>query len=175
MSVLSHLEAVASNAVLDGTEKTSINTSISTLQTRLNNYFNNNELSTHFKFGSSTRETILPRKMDENSDIDYMIVFKDTTKKPQTYLDNLKKFVEAKYSTSEVYQSNPTIVLELNHIKFELVPAINKGTTLYPSYYIPDKAASKNDWIYTDPNDFNDKLVEKTKTIITKSNQRLGL
>lgn len=158
MSVLSHLEEVASNAILSTTENSSINTSISTLQTRLDNYFNNDELFTHFKFGSSTRGTILPRKMDENSDIDYMIVFSDSSYKPQTYLDKLKKFVEARYSTSEIRQSNPVIVLELNHIKFELVPAINKGTSSYPSYYIPDKAASINDWISTNPNDFNQKL-----------------
>lgn len=162
MSVLSHLESVARNAILNGTEETSIKTSISTLQSRLDSYFGD-KVSIHFKFGSSTRDTILPRNMDENSDIDYMVVFNDTTKKPQTYLDNLKTFVEKYYSKSEIKQANPVIVLELNHIKFELVPAINKGTILYPSYYIPAKAADTNDWIFTDPNDFNNKLVEKNK------------
>ena len=162
MAVLSYLENLASNAILSDDEKSSIETSISTLQTRLNNYFGD-ELKEHFKFGSSTRGTILPRNMDSESDIDYMIVFDDDTYKPQTYLDKLKRFAEAKYSTSEIHQSSPTVVLKLNHIKFELVPAIDKGFYSYHSYYIPDKASDNNDWIPTDPNGFNDKLTEKNQ------------
>ena len=162
MSVLGYLENLASNAILSDDEKSSIETSISTLQSRLNNYFGD-ELKEHFKFGSSTRGTILPRNMDSESDIDYMIVFDDDTYKPQTYLDKLKRFAEAKYSTSEIHQSSPTVVLKLNHIKFELVPAIDKGFYSYHSYYIPDKASDNNDWIPTDPNGFNDKLTDKNQ------------
>lgn len=154
MSVLSYLQKRSSDAVLSGTEKTSITTSISTLQSRLNSYFGS-ALSTHFKFGSSTRDTILPRSMDARSDIDYMVVFAEGGYKPQTYLDRLKRFVEAKYQTSELYQSSPTMVLELNHIRFELVPAL-KG--YYSGYQIPDGA---NGWQSTDPNDFNERLSTK--------------
>lgn len=161
MSVLSYLEDLASNAILGEDEKISIEKSINTLKVRLDNYFGN-ELKEHFKFGSSTRGTILPRNMDSQSDIDYMIVFEDDSYKPQTYLDKLKRFVEAKYSTSEIYQSNPTIVLNLNHIKFELVPAIDKGY-FSNDYRIPAKASDYNDWIQTDPNGFNDELTRKNK------------
>ena len=161
MSILSYLENLSSSAILDDNEKLSIETSISTLQTRLDNYFND-ELKEHFKFGSSTRDTILPRSMDINSDIDYMVVFNDDSYRPQTYLDKLKRFVEVKYSTSEIFQSNPTIVLKLNHIKFELVPAIDKGFYSH-SYYIPAKASDVNDWIHTDPNGFNDNLTQKNQ------------
>lgn len=155
MSVLSHLERRASDAVL-GNEKESINKSISTLQARLNTYFGD-KLNSHFRFGSSTRLTILPRSMDEHSDIDYMIVFKDDGSVPQTFLDRLKRFAEKHYGTSEIYQSSPTIVLELNHIKFDLVPA---KTAWLGSYKIPNAAG---DWMDTDPNDFNSKLEEKNK------------
>lgn len=161
MSVLSYLEDLASNAILKEDEKSSIEKSINTLKLRLDNYFGN-ELKEHFKFGSSTRDTILPRNMDSHSDIDYMVVFEDDSFKPQTYLDKLKRFVEAKYSTSEIYQSNPTIVLNLNHIKFELVPAIDKGY-FSNDYRIPAKASDYNDWIQTDPNGFNDELTNKNK------------
>lgn len=51
-------------------------------------------LKQHFRFGSSTRGTILPRSMDEQSDIDYMIVFNENNATPQTYLNRLKTFVE---------------------------------------------------------------------------------
>ena len=157
MSVLSYLQTRASNAVLSATERGSITTSISTLQTRLRSYFPT-ELQDHFRFGSSTRETILPRSMDERSDIDYMIVFKEGGYTPQTYLDRVKRFVNYYYSSSEIYQSSPTIVLELNHIKFDLVPALKYawGT----GYQIPKGSGS---WQDTNPNDFNKSLEDANK------------
>ena len=158
MSVSNYLATRASNAVLSDIEKGSVSTSINTLQTRLDSWFGD-KLTTHFKFGSFTRDTILPRSMDAHSDIDYMVVFKEGGYKPQTYLDRLKKFVEAKYQTSELYQSSPTVVLELNHIKFELVPAL--AATYGAGYQIP-KGVSE--WQDTNPNDFNATLTSKNKT-----------
>lgn len=155
MSVTSYLNLRATNAVLSVTEKSSIQKSVTTLQLRLNQHFNN--LKTHFQFGSSTRGTILPRSMDEHSDIDYMVVFDDSGLATQTYLDRLKRFVEKYYSRSEVYQSNPTIVLELNHIKFELVPATH---SFFSGYQIPK---GNGNWQSTDPNDFNSTLTNKNK------------
>ncbi len=156
MSVLSYLTNKASAAVLSSTEKDSINRSVSTLQSRLGAYFGG-DLKSHFRFGSSTRGTILPRAMDEHSDIDYMIVFKDGDSVPQTYLDRLRRFVEKYYTRSEIYQSSPTIVLVLNHIKFDLVPA---KTAWYGGFQIPNGAGG---WEDTDPNDFNTTLEEKNK------------
>lgn len=157
MTVNTHLISLASDLVLSESEKSSISTSISTLSYRLNSYFGSG-ITEHFKFGSSTRGTILPRKADGNSDIDYMVVFStaDSKKKPQTYLDRLKRFAEQKYSTSEISQSSPTIVLSLNHIKFELVPAIYEW-----GYEIPSPASDWSDWISTDPNGTNQALVDK--------------
>lgn len=152
MSVLSYLTNKASSAVLSSTEKLSIDTSISTLKTRLGYQFSNGELKEHFRFGSSTRDTILPRSMDESSDIDYMIVFSDNQYTPQTYLNQLKKFATDRYSGSEIYQSSPTIVLELNHIKFDLVPAIRAW---HGGLQIPNGSST---WRDTNPNDFNSKL-----------------
>lgn len=60
MSVLTYLQNRASSAVLSATEQTSINTSISTLSSRLNSHFGST-VTQHFRFGSSTRGTILPR------------------------------------------------------------------------------------------------------------------
>lgn len=155
MSVLSHLNDTASKAVLSSTENSSIVTSVSTLSTRLNGWFGTGIIE-DFKFGSYTRDTILPRKIDEHSDVDYMVVFKDSTSKPQTYLDRLKKFAEEKYSSSEIYQSHPTVVLDLSHIKFELVPAIE----IYGGYNIPAPSSGWQDWISTYPNAFNKTLTD---------------
>ncbi len=156
MSVLSHLQAKASAAVLSGTEQTSINTSITTINTRAKSWFDSNLVS-QFRFGSSTRDTILPRAMDQYSDIDYMIVLKEDGSVPQTYLDRIKRFAEKYYSTSEIKQSSPSIVLELNHIRFDLVPAISSWGT---GYKIPDGSGG---WQDTNPNDFNSSLTEKNK------------
>lgn len=156
MSVLSYLEGRARDALMEADEKESIKKSIATLKARLNTYFEG-KLKDHFQFGSSTRGTILPRSMDEHSDIDYMIVFNNDDSVPQTYLDRLKRFAETYYGKSEIYQSSPTIVLELNHIKFDLVPA---KTVWYGGYKIPDGSGG---WMDTDPNDFNTKLEDKNK------------
>jgi Second Messenger Oligonucleotide or Dinucleotide Synthetase domain len=159
MSVNSHLTNLASTLVLSESEKLSISTSIKTLSLRLTSYFEG-KLTGHFQFGSSTRDTILPRKADSYSDIDYMIVFStfDSQKKPQTYIDRLRRFVELKYSTSEIYQSHPTIVLSLNHINFELVPAICNY-----EYQIPSPASSWIEWTSTDPSGTNQLIQQKNK------------
>jgi len=160
MSVNSHLTSLASTLVLSEAEKSSITTSINTLSSRLTLYFSNT-VTNHFQFGSSTRGTILPRKADSHSDIDYMVVFNtsDGQKKPQTYLDRLRRFVEARYSTSEICQSHPTIVLSLNHINFELVPAIYNNY----GYQIPSPASSWLEWTSTDPSGTNELLQNENK------------
>jgi len=157
MSVLSFLTNMASSAVLSPTEQSSIATSITTLQSRMSLHFDSGLIAQHFRFGSSTRGTILPRLIDEQSDIDYMVVFSDGSATPQTYLNRLKAFVEKWYGSSEIYQSSPTIVLELNHIKFDLVPATK---TWLGELQIPMGACG---WMSTNPNDFNATLDAKNK------------
>lgn len=157
MSALGHLNERASRAVLSEDERSSINKSIATLVTRLDNYFKTegDGLQSHFRFGSSVRGTILPRSLDDRSDIDYMVVFEKSGFTPQTYLDRLKRFAELRYGTSEIYQSSPTVVLELDHIKFDLVPALRNWGS---SYQIP----LKNDaWQVTNPNEFSQHLEQK--------------
>ncbi|WP_286197843.1 SMODS domain-containing nucleotidyltransferase [Bacillus sp. ISL-34] len=159
MSVKSHLDGLASKLNLKQEEKDKVDRSIDTLASRLVTYFNKNELNNHFKFGSYTRGTILPRKADMYSDVDYMVIFKNPNNyKPQTLLNHLKDFVNYYYKSSEIYQSHPTIVLELNHIKFELVPA---KIDLWGDIYIPSKSSPFEEWMKTDPNAFNKKLSDK--------------
>lgn len=155
MSVQQHLLNVASRAILSSTEKSSITTSLTTMRTRLDSHFGN-EVSEKVQFGSSTRETILPRLIDTRSDIDYMVVFSDSQFRPQTYLDRLRRFVAAKYYSSDVAQSSPTIVLNLNHIKFELVPAVRRS---FSGLEIPSPASDFTEWTPTDPTGFNNTLV----------------
>jgi hypothetical protein len=103
---------------------------------------------------------MLPRKADPNSDVDYMVVFDNgDDRRPDTFIQRLRRFAEKKYGSSEIYRSHPTVVLSLNHIMFELVPAHKSWGTLY----IPASAKSFSEWISTDPNGFNEKLQDKNK------------
>ena len=159
MSINSYLQSLASTLRVVDSEETKIEKSISTIKERLTLYFSTDV--TEIKvFGSYDRDTILTRKSDDKSDVDIMIVFINPNGyQPQTFLNRLKKFAEYYYSSSEIYQSSPTMVLELNHIKFELVPA----QVSYGLYYIPDGPSS---WKWTDP--------DKLKENVNESNRNNG-
>jgi Second Messenger Oligonucleotide or Dinucleotide Synthetase domain len=172
MSVNTYLSSLSSNLVLSGSEQLSIKTSIATLSARLNYYFGS-RITSQFQFGSSTRGTILPRKADQHSDIDYMVIFdiSEGKKTPQTYLDRLKRFTEERYSTSERSQAHPTIVLSLDHIKFELVPAIlhsasylKNSPSYLKNYSIPSPPSNWMGWIETNPSQINLSLQNKNVT-----------
>lgn len=116
LCLYSYFTDLASDLVLSETEKSSITTSISTIKFRLGLYFS--DITEKKVFGSYIRGTILPRKADASSDIDIVVMFLNPNGyKPQTFLNRLKNFAEHYYSTSEIYQSNPTVVLELNHMR----------------------------------------------------------
>lgn len=143
MSVNSYLKSLGSDLVLSSSEKESIAISVENIKSKINSYFD--DVEDILVFGSYGRETILPRKADEKSDVDMMVIFKNPYKyKPQSFLNRLKIFVEAKYTRSEIHQSSPTIVLELNHIMFELTPAYVE----YGLKYIPN---GPSDWMYSNP------------------------
>lgn len=156
MSINQYLKDLGSNLVLSDAERSHINTSIDTIIRRLDLYFS--DINDVKIFGSYTRGTILPRKADENSDIDILIEFSNSNKyKPQSFMNRLKDFAECYYSSSEIYQSSPTIVLELSHIKFELTPSYK---TNYGWYYIPQDSS---EWMITDPDGFYKQLDECNK------------
>ncbi len=156
MSVNTYLQDLGSSLVLSSSEKSSISTSVNTIKSRLTDYFGTNVTEKKL-YGSYFRDTILPRKADEDSDVDLMVVFSNPKGYiPQTFLNKLKDFAEHYYSRSEICQSSPTIVLELCHIKFELTPAY----TTYGTYNIPKNGS---EWMYTDPDGFYSKLTECNK------------
>lgn len=156
MSVNSYLQNLASELVLSQSEKESITKSVNTIKSRLTEYFS--DVEEKKVFGSYLRETILPRSADENSDVDIMIVFDNPYGyKPQSFLDKLKRFAEHYYRRSEIHQSSPSLVLELNHIKFELTPAYMQYGIIYN---IPN---GPSNWMTTDPDGFSTTLIECNK------------
>lgn len=159
MTVLRYLEKLASDLNIAEKEKESISTSIQTIKYRLETHFDD-ELEEVLRFGSSTRNTMLPRSADAKSDVDYLVVFYSDYN-PQTYLNKLKRFANKYYPYSYYRQSSPTVVLELNHLMFDLVPG-RKG--LLWGYKIPapgDFTFEK--WKATQPLSLNDDINNMNK------------
>jgi predicted nucleotidyltransferase len=161
MSVNSHLSNTASQIIITDAERTAINNNIASLSSKLTAHFKQGQIKERLAFGSYTRKTLMPRKADDHSDVDYMVVFDTSsyTYNPDTYLRWLREFAVAKYATSEIYPSHPTVVLELSRIKIELVPAIK--TAYGDDYQIPAPSSSYSRWLTTHPNAFNSQVASK--------------
>lgn len=161
MSVLTYLKATANDLLLQPCELDTIARASAALESRIRDYFPDDMFREMFAFGSSTRGTVLPRRADANSDVDYMLVFADNGGfKPQTYMDRLKRFAEDCYPTTEIFQSRPTVVLNLNRRKFELVPAYRGWLG---GLKIPARASGFAEWTGTDPNGCRDRLETKDR------------
>lgn len=162
MSLNGYLNTLQNDLYVNGTEKDKIMRSIDAIKARLSSYFGINKKCEHniIKkeiFGSYSRDTMISRKFNEKSDIDYMIVFEDVDEyNPQTCLNWLKGFAEYWYPNSIVRQSLPTIVIELENIKFELVPAYEK----YGMKYV---AWDSSNWHYTDTDSLKDEMLDLNK------------
>ena len=145
ISLNSYLDDIASKLIIKGAENDSISKSLDVFRDRMKDYFKYHEsvnLTEIKVFGSYDRDTNLPQSVDYNTDVDIMLVMDDDGCTPQTYLDRVRRAVEAKYSTSDIKQSNPTIVLQMQHIKFEITPAIKESGL----YKIKN---GDNGWMYT--------------------------
>lgn len=148
----------------DSTEKTKIENSLRNIKTKLKQDFGDDIISI-VEFGSYVRKTNLPRAFDEKSDIDLMIVFNHKRLKwnPSTYRKHLLAFTDKYFSNSISYKSAPTVVLELNHIKYDLVPAFQRDEGFFTTsmvMYIPE---TDTDWMETDPHGFSVDLDQVNK------------
>lgn len=154
-----HLKRISSELFIkyNGEERKKIDRSIDNIIDKLEDYFDD-QVDELIVFGSYSRDTILPRRFDPNSDIDILIQFntEDYDKlRPESYRNQLRKFAQENYPYSLVAKDHPSVVLELNHIKFDLVPAIFDEGFIYDSIEIPNKNGG---WMETEPDIFNDTL-----------------
>ncbi|UIT41208.1 SMODS domain-containing nucleotidyltransferase [Xylella fastidiosa] len=102
------------------------------------------------------------RLMDEWSDIDEMVVFSDGSATSADVSESIKGFcreVLRCYGLSEVDQSSPRSVLELNDITFDLVAVTKIG---FGEFQIPNGSGG---WMSTNPNDFNAMREARNKDI----------
>jgi predicted nucleotidyltransferase len=122
-----------------------------------------NEAKEIVRFGSFTRNTILPRKYDSQSDVDLLLVFNTTSgrKTPGTYRKNILDALASTYPNSVVKKDFPTVKLELNHIMFDVVPSYSEEYWSSKTYYIP---SANDSWRTTIPNDINNELSQKNQS-----------
>ena len=154
------LKRISSELLIKSNSITGINISksLKILDKNLKEHFTN-ELSFLNVFGSYARGTILPRQFDKNSDIDVLIGFNTSNSKlkPESYRERLMKFALKYYPSARIMKDHPSIVVELNHINFDLVPGVFHNGFFYDSIEIPDKDGG---WMETEPAKFNKKLTE---------------
>lgn len=145
-------------------EQPKIKASLESIKKKLRHDFDDRIASIEV-FGSYARKTILPRNYDRKSDIDLLIVFdhESINVNPSTYRKHLLDFAESYYPNSISYKSKPSVVLELNHINYDLVPAYRKDTGwIFENIrtYIP---SSDTHWMETDIIGFSEKLEDVNK------------
>ena len=76
------------------------------------------------------------------NDVDIFVFINHSTEiTPNAVLSKLKRHLSTSYPNSTIRQDKPCIVLDFNHCKFELTPAIKVNqyyySNYYPIYYIP--------------------------------------
>lgn len=148
----------------NSTEKAKIEASLKNIKLKLKQEFGSDIIDI-VEFGSYVRKTNLPRQFDEKSDIDLMIVFnhKRLQWNPATYRKHLLSFTDTYFPNSRSYKSAPTVVLELNYIKYDLVPAFQRDEGWFTRdmvMYIPE---TDTEWMETDPHGFSEDLEEVNK------------
>lgn len=147
-----------------GPERPRIDASIENIKNNLYEEFGERILGIEI-FGSYKRKTILPRQYDPQSDIDLLIVFdhENIGSNPSTYRKHLHQFAEQYYPRFISYKSQPAVVLELNHIKYDLVPGYTQEEGFFnitDEVYIP---LSDTEWEHTDIDGFSQELEEKNR------------
>lgn len=158
-----HLRRIASELYINDSdfERTNIRRSIEALGRYLFKHFDSKLVSV-LPFGSHTRGTMLPHKYDLRSDVDLMVIFSTVDGKltPEAYRERLKRFAEKHYSRGNIVKDHPSVAIELNHLKFDMIAAIIDNGIIYDSIDIPGKEEL---WDETDPNGFN-KILSRQNT-----------
>ena len=148
MPVLSVLEEIAATAILNEDERRELRKSADALSVCVAQHFGR-KVSTVVRFGSSARDTCLPRKMDDTADVDLLVAFAELSLNPQDYIGRLRNFATEQYPNSIVSRAGPGVALELGNFVFDLVP----GTTGPDGKLrIPNPS---RDWIYLDHQAFD--------------------
>lgn len=80
-----YITEIASRLVLTDKEKAGINIEILRLKKRIQTWEHIDKVKDIKLFGSFKRDTILPREIDPESDVDVMVIFKDAFRTPKEH------------------------------------------------------------------------------------------
>ena len=123
-----------------------------------------------FLTGSYKKKTLI----NPANDIDVFVVLKGYSNydiKPNTILDKLKKDLQKTYPNTKIKQDKPCIVIEFNHVTFELTPAIEVAKYRgYNSFYIPEMSKNNTWQKVENPRVLEEKLTEANKQLNQKLN-----
>jgi hypothetical protein len=124
-----------------------------------------NYMSNTFLTGSYKKQTLI----NPANDVDVFVVLSEYTRNcitPNTILNKLKKDLRKTYPNTVIKQNKPCVVIEFNHVTFELTPAIEiNSKNEYNNFYIPEMSKN-NTWKKVK----NPRILEKE---LTEANQRL--
>ncbi len=109
-------------------------------------------------FGSYSRGTIISK--DDLADVDIVAIYKSKEFQPDTYLKQIRNFCENIYPRTKIYQDHPTIVIDMEQIKFEIVPSYFISTDIVK---IPAPHNREIKWVNTNPSLLINKVVNKDK------------
>lgn len=144
-------------------ERNKIDISLTRLENVLSDRLGDSVLD-FIRFGSYTRNTILPRRYDPESDVDLLVLFdkENYDYSHTTYHKWILDTLTNAYPLSISKRSHPVVKLELNHIMFDVVPAYYENSFWTGQrFFIPDK---KYGWKDTFPNDINSSLSQKNQS-----------
>ena len=101
------------------------------------------------------------------SDVDAFVVVHENrfSCKPNSVLNKLKRDLNYSYSNSVIRQDKPCVVLDFNHCKIELTPAILAGHHHDYGFYIPKQGT--NEWMLVDS-------PRRFETELSQANNRLN-
>lgn len=145
-------------------EKDEIDTSILYLKGKIWERFQERLQSVEV-FGSYERGTELKQSVDKKSDVDILVIFRSKEYQPETFLKHLSEFADNLYKRSDVAPDFPAITIELEHIRFELVPAYWETYIIdEDELKIPAPRNKELKWIPTEAIRLKNDLLEKEKT-----------
>jgi predicted nucleotidyltransferase len=127
-------------------------------------------ISHTFLTGSYKKKTLI----NPANDIDVFIVLSGYTQyniKPNTILDKLKKDLQKTYPNTIIKQDKPCVVIEFNHVTFELTPAIEiENYQIHNPFYIPEMSKNNTWQLIENPRVLEEKLTEANKRLNQKLN-----
>ncbi len=157
----SKFETLSSNIELTASQKEKIVSSHIHLRQR--NLQPLHYVKESFLLGSYKKNTMIRPPSDVDA---FLVINKDRYSiTPNAILSQIKRDLNYSYPNSKIRQDKPCVVLDFNHCKIELTPAIIAGFYGDQGFYIPKPGG--NEWMLTDD-------PRKQESLLSQANSRVN-